>query len=201
MLVVRVQRFVQRGRVALLGLALPLVLPLPGVLAGFRISSSIALILVVAAEMIGAQVGIGAFVLTAGNLMQTDQLIAGVFVLSLLGLATIALLVLDPWYSRDFGFALSVCATAGLVLGSGPLAALLRRCMPRPLAVALAVPLAAQLACQPVLVLLEPVVPVYGVPANLLAAPAAPVATMAGLAGCLLLPVLPSAGYGEQVIA
>jgi ABC-type nitrate/sulfonate/bicarbonate transport system permease component len=59
---------------------------LPGVLAGFRISSSIALILVVAAEMIGAQVGIGAFVLTAGNLMQTDQLIAGVFVLSLLGL-------------------------------------------------------------------------------------------------------------------
>jgi len=59
---------------------------LPGVLAGFRISSSIALILVVAAEMIGAQVGIGAFVLTAGNLMQTDQLIAGVLVLSLLGL-------------------------------------------------------------------------------------------------------------------
>jgi competence protein ComEC len=112
-----------------------------------------------------------------------------------LGLATIALLVLDPWYSRDFGFALSVCATAGLVLGSGPLAGLLRRWMPRPLAVALAVPLAAQLACQPVLVLLEPVVPVYGVPANLLAAPAAPVATMAGLAGCLLLPVLPSAGF------
>lgn len=60
---------------------------LPGVLAGFRISSSIALILVVAAEMIGAQVGIGAFVLSAGNLMLTDQLIAGVLVLSLLGLA------------------------------------------------------------------------------------------------------------------
>lgn len=65
---------------------------LPGVLAGFRISSSIALILVVAAEMIGAQVGIGAFVLTAGNLMQTDQLIAGVVLLSLLGLATSGLI-------------------------------------------------------------------------------------------------------------
>jgi ABC-type nitrate/sulfonate/bicarbonate transport system permease component len=61
---------------------------LPGILAGFRISSSIALILVVAAEMIGADEGIGAFVLTAGNLMQIDQLIAGVVVLSLLGLAT-----------------------------------------------------------------------------------------------------------------
>jgi ABC-type nitrate/sulfonate/bicarbonate transport system permease component len=59
---------------------------LPGILAGFRISSSIALILVVAAEMIGTQVGIGAFVLAAGNLMQTDQLLAGVLLLSLLGL-------------------------------------------------------------------------------------------------------------------
>jgi NitT/TauT family transport system permease protein len=36
--------------------------------------------------MIGAQYGIGAFVLTAGNLMQTDQLLAGVVVLSILGL-------------------------------------------------------------------------------------------------------------------
>lgn len=59
---------------------------MPGILAGFRISSSIALILVVAAEMIGAEYGIGAFILAAGNLMQTDQLVAGVVVLSLLGL-------------------------------------------------------------------------------------------------------------------
>jgi ABC-type nitrate/sulfonate/bicarbonate transport system permease component len=46
----------------------------------------VALLLLVAAEMIGAQYGIGAFVLTAGNLMQTDQLLAGVVVLSFLGL-------------------------------------------------------------------------------------------------------------------
>jgi len=59
---------------------------MPGILAGFRITSSIALMLVVAAEMIGAQIGIGAFVLAAGNLMQIDQLIAGVVLLSLLGL-------------------------------------------------------------------------------------------------------------------
>ena len=39
------------------------------------------------AEMIGAQFGIGAFVLQAGNLMQTDQLLAGVVILSLFGLA------------------------------------------------------------------------------------------------------------------
>lgn len=67
---------------------------MPGILAGFRITSSIALILVVSAEMIGAQVGIGAFVLAAGNLMQIDQLIAGVVMLSLLGLAVSALLSL-----------------------------------------------------------------------------------------------------------
>jgi NitT/TauT family transport system permease protein len=60
---------------------------LPSILAGFRITASIALLLVVSAEMIGAQYGIGAFVLQAGNLMQTDQLLAGVVILSLLGLA------------------------------------------------------------------------------------------------------------------
>ncbi len=65
-----------------------IVLPgaLPGILSGFRISASIALILVVAAEMINAQHGIGALVLFAGNLMRTDQLLAGVVVLSVLGL-------------------------------------------------------------------------------------------------------------------
>lgn len=74
---------------------------LPGILAGFRISSSIALILVVAAEMIGAQTGIGAFVLAAGNLMQTDQLLAGVVLLSLLGLGiSAAISSAERWLLR-----------------------------------------------------------------------------------------------------
>jgi NitT/TauT family transport system permease protein len=60
---------------------------LPSILAGFRITASVALLLVVSAEMIGAQFGIGAFVLQAGNLMQTDQLLAGVVILSAFGLA------------------------------------------------------------------------------------------------------------------
>lgn len=65
-----------------------IVLPgaLPAILAGFRISVSIALLLVVSAEMIGAEMGLGAFVLQAGNLMRTDQLLAGVTILSLVGL-------------------------------------------------------------------------------------------------------------------
>jgi len=65
---------------------------LPGILAGFRISVSTALILVVSAEMIGAQYGIGAFLLTAGNLMQSDDLMAGVVMLSVLGLSIGAVL-------------------------------------------------------------------------------------------------------------
>jgi ABC-type nitrate/sulfonate/bicarbonate transport system permease component len=65
-----------------------IVLPsaLPALLAGCRISIATALLLVVSAEMIGAQFGIGAFLLTAGNLMQSDDLMAGVAVLSMLGL-------------------------------------------------------------------------------------------------------------------
>jgi NitT/TauT family transport system permease protein len=71
-----------------------IVLPgaLPAILAGFRISASIAIILLVAAEMIGAEFGVGAYVLLAGSLMATDQLIAGVALLSIMGL-TVAWLI------------------------------------------------------------------------------------------------------------
>jgi ABC-type nitrate/sulfonate/bicarbonate transport system permease component len=81
-------RMAQSFNVPFLGIVANVVIPgmLPSVLAGCRISASIALILVVAAEMIGANVGIGALVLTAGNLMQTDKLMAGIVAISILGL-------------------------------------------------------------------------------------------------------------------
>ncbi len=100
---------------------------------------------------------------------------------SLLSTAVVGILVLDPWQAGSLGFALSVAATAALLLGAGPLADGLARWMPAPLALALSVPLSAQLACGPLLVLIAPQVPVYGVVANLLAAPAAPVGTVVGL--------------------
>ncbi len=77
-----------------------IVLPgaLPAILSGFRISASIAIILLIAAEMIGAEYGIGALVLAAGNLYQIDQLLAGVVVLSVLGLSVSAILGrLEAW--------------------------------------------------------------------------------------------------------
>lgn len=73
-----------------------IVLPgaLPAILSGFRISASIGIILLVAAEMIGAQHGVGALILLAGNLMMTDQLLAGVVVLSAMGLTVNAVVTL-----------------------------------------------------------------------------------------------------------
>ncbi|MEZ5190702.1 MAG: ComEC/Rec2 family competence protein [Schumannella sp.] len=106
-------------------------------------------------------------------------------------LAVIGLLAADPWLARSYGFALSVLATAGLIVLARPLAERLGRRLPRWLALVIAVPTAAQLACQPVLLMLDPALPLYGVPANLLAEPAAPLATVAGLAACLLTALLP----------
>jgi NitT/TauT family transport system permease protein len=82
-------RMAQSFNIPVSGIIWKIILPssLPGILAGFRISVSTALLLVVSAEMIGAQFGVGAFLLTAGNLMQTDDLMAGVVILSILGLS------------------------------------------------------------------------------------------------------------------
>jgi competence protein ComEC len=121
--------------------------------------------------------------------------------LPMLSLAVLVLLVADPWTSRSYAFALSVSATAGLIVLAGPLARLLGRVLPDGLALALAVPTAAQLACQPILLTLNPQVPVLGIVANLLAEPAAPVATVLGLLACLLSGAWPAAALGVSWVA
>ncbi len=81
-------RMAQSFDVPPLAILRKVVLPaaLPGILSAFRITAAVALLLLVAAEMIGAQSGIGAYVLAQGQLMQTDHLLAGVLVISVLGL-------------------------------------------------------------------------------------------------------------------
>ena len=76
-----------------------IVLPgaMPAILSGARIAASIAIILLTAAEMIGAQFGIGAMVIASGNLMQTDQLLAGVLVLSAMGFGVSQII---GWFER-----------------------------------------------------------------------------------------------------
>ncbi|RIX28197.1 ComEC/Rec2 family competence protein [Amnibacterium setariae] len=118
-----------------------------------------------------------------------------------LAVAVLALLLVDPWLAWSPGFVLSAAATAGLLLLAPPLAERLGRVLPRRLALVLAVPVAAQAACQPVLVLLQPGVPVFGVVANLLAEPAAPVATVLGLLACLLGPIAPPLASAAALLA
>lgn len=74
-----------------------IVLPgaMPGILSGLRISLAIAIILLVAAEMLGAEYGIGAYILEAGALYDLERLFAGVVILSVIGVivsATLGLL-------------------------------------------------------------------------------------------------------------
>ncbi|MEL7465184.1 MAG: ABC transporter permease [Pseudomonadota bacterium] len=73
-----------------------IVLPgaMPGILSGLRISLAIAIILLVAAEMLGAEYGIGAYILEAGSLYDLERLFAGVVILSILGVLVSAALSL-----------------------------------------------------------------------------------------------------------
>ncbi|MDX2484854.1 MAG: ABC transporter permease, partial [Pseudodonghicola sp.] len=73
-----------------------IVLPgaMPGILSGLRISLAIAIILLVAAEMLGAEYGIGAYILQAGSLYDLERLFAGVVILSLLGVLVSAIIAM-----------------------------------------------------------------------------------------------------------
>lgn len=109
-----------------------------------------------------------------------------------LAVAVVALMVLDPWLVRSVGFWLSVCATAGILWWASPWSAAMSWA-PKWLAVAVAVPWAAQLATQPVVTWLSGSVSTTGLLANLAAAPFVPVASVLGMAaagaGCVWMPV------------
>lgn len=116
-----------------------------------------------------------------------------------LGLACLAMLLLDPGVVGDPGFQLSVAATAGLVAWASGLAARLRRAapstIPDSLIEALAISLAAQAATLPIVVLQFSRLSLVSPAANLAAAPlVAPVmlaGVLAALAGAVLTAGLP----------
>ncbi|WP_426308991.1 ComEC/Rec2 family competence protein [Cellulosimicrobium sp. E-16] len=110
-----------------------------------------------------------------------------------LAAGVVVLLVLDPGLARSYGFVLSVAATAGLALLTTPLARRMAPWCGRTVAHVVAVPVAAQAACAPVLVLLDPSVSTWSVPANLLAAPALGPATVLGVLATLVAPWWPGA--------
>ena len=100
-----------------------------------------------------------------------------------LGAAVLLLLLVDPWLAVSPGFALSALATAGILWFAPGWRDRLNRWLPRWAAEAIAVPLAAQLACTPLVAAISGQVSLVAVVANLLAAPAVGPATVLGLAG------------------
>ena len=97
-----------------------------------------------------------------------------------LSVAVIGLLLLDTSLARSAGFALSVLATAGIVLLGPGWRDALAKWLPTWLADAISCPLAAQLACTPVVAWLSGEVSLVAVGANLLAGPAVGPATILG---------------------
>ncbi|SNV22334.1 ComEC family competence protein [Dermatophilus congolensis] len=112
-----------------------------------------------------------------------------------LAAAILLLLSFDPWLARSYGFALSVLATAGIVLfarsWSEGIAGKLPRFL-RWLAPLVAVPLAAQVMCAPVLLLLSPGIQLISIPANVLTAPLVAPVTLGGIFTAAASLVFPS---------
>jgi competence protein ComEC len=106
-----------------------------------------------------------------------------------LGFAIAAVVIGDPWQSRDAGFALSVLATAGLLL----LAPIIQARLPahQKLAGALAPPIAAMVFCSPILVALSGYLSPISIIANLLAAPFVAPITIVGFIAALVSPIAP----------
>ena len=99
----------------------------------------------------------------------------------ILALAIVALLLWRPLLVHSLAFRLSAAASAGILFWAPRLTE--RIGGPRPLARALAVTVAAQLAVAPLVIPIFGGIPVAALPANLLAAPAAAAVMMWGLTG------------------
>ncbi|WP_326943323.1 ComEC/Rec2 family competence protein [Amycolatopsis sp. NBC_01307] len=112
-----------------------------------------------------------------------------------LAFAVCVLVVADPAMATDFGFALSVFATAGLVLLAPRWAGVLvRRGVPPGFAEGLAIPLAAFVVTAPVLAGMAGTVSLVSVVTNVLAAPVVAPATVLGVLATVVGPWWPGAG-------
>ncbi len=110
--------------------------------------------------------------------------------LRLLALAVTLLVLVDPLLVGSAGWWLSVGATAGITTLSGPVERRLPG--PRPLALAIAVTVAAQIGVAPIELAVFGTVPLASVPANVLAGPAAGPVMVYGLPAGLIAGLVPS---------
>lgn len=122
--------------------------------------------------------------------------------LATMAASVLVLLLIDPWLAHTYGFALSVAATAGLlIVAPGWCARLLDRGVPLWAAAPAAATAAAELFCEPLLVTFSGSLPLVAVPANVLAVPAAPVATVLGISAMAADTVSPVLGHAVAWVA
>ncbi|WP_164461577.1 ComEC/Rec2 family competence protein [Neoactinobaculum massilliense] len=112
-----------------------------------------------------------------------------------LAVAVIGMTLLSPWTALSYGFLLSVLATMGIVLVGVPMGAAVRGSIPRIIAEPVAMSLAAQLFCMPVLALFTDQSSLWSVLANVAIAPAVAPLTITGLGATLLAPACPWAAH------
>jgi competence protein ComEC len=149
-------------------------------------------------RLVGSALGLCAYLVLVGNQPSVFRAaIMGLIVLAglslgsrfparnALALAVLALLLIEPQYALDYGFALSVLATLGVIELAPRVDRYFSRWLPKGLSLVLAVALSAQLACLPVLVLLQPKFGLLGIAANILAEPVVPAITVLGVVGAL----------------
>ena len=118
-----------------------------------------------------------------------------------LGSGVVLLLLIEPGLGGALGFQLSVVAVVSIVVWSPYLAQSLSRILTAGMARIVSVPLAAWLACWPLLVAVQPGVGPYAVPANLVSAVAAFPVTVVGLVSSLVAVVWPAAGAAGMHVA
>ena len=104
-----------------------------------------------------------------------------------LSFAVLATLCCFPSFATDLGFQLSVLATAGVLFVAPRLSARFAVYLPKPIALALAIAIAAQVLCLPILISLQSSQNVGSLLANVVAEPAVVPATLLGLLGVLVV--------------
>ncbi len=125
---------------------------------------------------------------------------------SILSTAIIMLLIFDPSLGISWGFALSVCATGGLVVLTPILmeyaqrTLILARTPPVILAAAM-LTIAAQISTLPVLIAMGTPIGLGSVPANILAMPMVPFITIGGLLSSLTSLVSPELAHGLALVS
>lgn len=115
--------------------------------------------------------------------------------------AIIVIVLFWPHAALSLGFALSVSAAGALMLFVPMTTRVFARIMPRGLAASLAVPLIAQLAVAPLLVMRSGSVQIWSVLANLLATPAFVPALLLAFPAALLSPLAPTVSLGLAKLA